>query len=523
MVNLPETVLKEVFDFLGIRERWRVRSTCKKWKFVVDTRCHPRSVCIYSTSYPYNERWCFSDQRVVEDEMIYLKFHLKANRLFDLRMEFFRNLQKVYLYHLMEKMDLFLEEASQLTRLEVLMIEESSFPSRTLSSLSLKKLSLKVYDLGGFQLNTPNLSSLILWNSHFQHSDPPVLEFGFPLKVKHLECIEFTRNLGIQLKNLETLVCVEIPFDFRLNEFKFLTRTELWSFAAFRTVANEKRRLNRMNLQVLASGFDWETVAGESLEIQEKFFCRTTMTFEKGKLALNSSFLEKADRNQWNLAGSIPCSFDLFNLEPESLISFASRIPRVFFDKFRIDRIYYSLNSLNSSLNQIDQSALVELAEKCCPSTYSVARYRLMSRGEIEQLSRIQSIKRFHGSCDIESAYCLLNLKNLEDLQIYSPKISIDFICKLFEELKFFYALYFQSPESTGLHLHINFYNYRQEGREADGIAAETLYSINYHYGPVSLTSDTGIKKDVDFKDLDELIKGVKGLREDNIVKSFFV
>ena len=515
MANLPEVVLKEIFDFLTIREMWRVRSTCKKWKFVVDTWCRPRSVCIHSTSYPYNERWCFSDQRVVEDEMIYLKFHLKTNRLFDLRMEFFRNLQKVYLYHLMEKVDLFFEEASQLTRLKVLMIEERCFPPRTLSSFSLEKLSLKVFNLGRFQLNTPNLSSLILWDiTCMLPRDPPVLEFSFPLKVKHLECTDFTHNLGSQLKNLETLVCIEILFDFQLNEFKSLTRAELWSFAAFRTVENQKRRLNRMNLQVLASGFDAETVAGEPLEIQEKFFC-SPITIEKGKLAMSSSFLEMAERNRWNLAGSIACTFDLDNLEPESLISFASKIPRAFFDKLRMGRIFFSSN-------EIDQSALVELAGRCSPSYYSASRCRL-SRSEVEKLSRIQSIKRFHGSCDIESADYLLNLKNLEDLQINSPKISIDFICKLFKELKFLYALYFESPESTSLHLYIDFYNYRTEHREADGIAADTLYSLNYYYGPFSLTRDTRVKKGMDFRVLDELIEGVKRLREDEIVQSFFV
>ena len=505
MIDFPEVVLKEVFDFLGIRDRLRMRSTCKKWKFVVDTRCHQRNVCIYTHTYPYNERWCFSDQKVAEEEMVHLKYD-HVSRAFNLRMQFFQNLQKVYLFRLEDKVDLFLEEIKHLTRLRVLLIEAFRFSYRTLNSSTLKMLSLKGYGLGNLQLNTPNLSSLALWNNRDPFNDIVNLEFGFPLKLNHLQCTEFTENLGSQLKNLETLVCNKITFDFRLNEFESLTKAELWSLEAFRTVVNEKRRLNRTNLQVLASGFKEEIVANEPPEIQEQFFCKRLQISERGRRELSRSFLEKAESNQWNMAGSIPWKFDL---NVRTFSSFASRIPRTFFEKFSIDRILY----FKESAFQIDQSALLELLARSRPREFICTSKNPLSLDGLEQLSRIQSIKVFYGFC-IEIGDCLLNLKNLEYLNINSPKISIDF-CRLFKELKLFHHLHFYSNEPTEFHLYIDFYNFSPEDREANGIPMDALYSLHYYYGSVI---GANAKIDKYFRNLDELIEGVKGLRE-----SFFI
>lgn len=95
-----------------------------------------------------------------------------------------------------------------------------------------------------------------------------------------------------------------------------------------------------------------------------------------------------------------------------------------FFDKFRIYRILYS-NNRNAA--EIDQSTLVELVERCSPSTYDAFNYRL-NRDGFERLNGIQSIKNFRGVCDIEKADYLLKLNNLEPVEIRSSTISIDFI-----------------------------------------------------------------------------------------------
>ena len=517
MADLPEVVLKETFDFLGIWERLQVRSTCKKWKFVADTLSHQRSVCIHSTGYPYNERWCFSNQRVTEGEMVHLKPDPEVNRPFDLKMKFFQNLRKVYLFYLDEKVNFFLDELNQLTRLRVLMIEEDTIQSRTLNSPSLEVLSLGGYHVGHLQLNTPNLSSLTLWNDSGPHRDPAILEFEFPLKLKHLRCTEFTHNLGSQLKSLETLVCVEIPFDFRLGEFESLAKAELWSLNAFRTVQDQKKRLNRKNLQVLASGFDGETVANNPPDIQEQFFCEISI-FYRETLILKQSFLEKAGSNQWKLAGSVPWKFKLDNFE--AFGSTEDRISQFFFcNKFRTDRIFYS----ERDEIETDQFSLVDLTERCSQKEFMTFSYTLKN-SLVERLSRIQSTLRNKGICSIKSVDCLLNLKNLESLQIYSPKLSIKFICRLFKELKHLYYLYYHSSESSGFHLHIDFYNYKPEDRVLDGIAADTLYGLHYQWrvGNIMDPRDLGQLEKMDFKNLNELIEGVKKMSEDEVAQRFF-
>lgn len=480
---------------------------------MADTLSHQRIVCIYSTSYPYNERWCFSEQRVVEDEMVYIKFDWEASRRFDLTINFFRDLQKVYLFGIMEKVDLFLQELNQLTRLKLLIIEEEEMNLETLNSSSLEKLSLKClhFSHSRIQLNTPNLSSLVFWNNNHQlNNPPPTVKFCFPLKVRHLECIEFSGNLG-QLKNLETLVCNTISFDFRLNQFKSLSRTELWSFDAFRTVQNEKRRLNRTNLQVLAPGFEEATVACETLEVQQQLFCRPFSWFEKESLELSLSFLELAERNQWNwpshLSGLISWKFFF---KDSTFVSFANKIPSVLFDKLRIDRI----SLLDRNVHET--STLVEVAEKCSVKDFGASLYRL-SRDDFERLSRIQSIKRFSGTCDSETANLLFNLKNLETVYMFSSTISIDFICRLFKELNFFSYLYFYSSDSIGLHLDITYHNYRPEHRVSNEIGLTNLYTLAYDD-----SESTVVSKDSFLKNLDELIEEVKRMKENELIQSFF-
>lgn len=67
---------------------------------------------------------------------------------------------------------------------------------------------------------------------------------------------------------------------------------------------------------------------------------------------------------------------------------------------------------------------------------------------------------------------------------------------------------------------HIDFCNFRPEDQEAD---EDTMYSLHCHYGPVCLTGDTGVTRKRYFRNMDELIEGVKGMRENEMIKSFFV
>ena len=212
MADLPVLVLSSIFDFLSIPEKLKVRSACKTWKYVIDTFSTPQSVCIYSVFRPYNKTWCFSNQRIAKKEMLRLNFNRDAVRRLEMNAAFFQNLQKVYLSETGDT-DCFLLEVSQLPRLKVLMLEEYTIAPATLSSSSLEKLFIECYEFGGIELDTPNLNSFALQGANCRdRPDCPVV-FRFPLRVKHLECPQFTSNLS-GLKNLETLVCEEIKFNF---------------------------------------------------------------------------------------------------------------------------------------------------------------------------------------------------------------------------------------------------------------------------------------------------------------------
>ena len=519
MAELPEVVLKEIFDFLGVRERLRVRSTCKKWKFVADNLSHQTSVCLYSSN-PFNKRWCFSKQKVTDDEMLYLKFTREASRPFDFRMEFFRNLRKVYLYSVSNQADRFLEEVNQLTRLKVLIIDDVRIDKfRTLNSPTLEKFALKNCNFNHLRLNTPNLSSLVLWNDiHFREDredrNRQHVEFRFPLKVKHLQCTEFRPNLR-QLKNLQTLACHTIAFEFQLNDFESLTRAELWSLEAFRMVQNEKRRLRRTKLQLFASGFDEETVTREPLEDQDQFFCSPMSTIFKGVLPLSRQFLEKAESNQWNLTDPVLWHFIL---DLNVLGSLPGRIPKEFFEKFRIRTISYLL--LPYLLRaEIDQSALVDLVERCNPSKLMFDPP--LSKDILQRLSSIQSIKLLEVHCDVENANFLLNLKNLGYLEIQSATISIDFVCRMYKELKYLFGFNFYSREFKPFNLHARFF-FRPEERDGGNDApADTLYSLSYRYG--SLVEKNAISRCMYFKSLDEFIEQAKILKENEMIASYFV
>lgn len=490
--RLPVVVLRQIFCFLDIGERLRARSTCKAWRFTVDTWFDQQSLCIYSTVYPYNERWCCSNQRVLEKEMFHLKFDRVASHRLDWKMEFFRNLQKLYLYEMGDKTEPFLEELNQVTSLKVLMIEESRIYLRKLSSSSLAWLSIKCFCCDHIELDTPNLSSLILSIDHRPEEHPGTLDFHSPRKVRHLQCIEFNSNLD-QLKGLETLACQRITFDFKLDEFQSLTRTELWSFDAFQLVRNEKNRLNRPDLQVVASGFEEGTVTSRPILVQEEFFCRFHR-LPGDDLELSESYLRRAELNKWNLLGSTPWNF---TVEYATLLPFVGKIPRNFFSKLRISSFILAQLPLNG-VPEIDQVALVELVERSQPEDLELNCE--LSEATLQRLSHIQSIKYLRVTVN-EKLDGLLGLKNLVTLKVFKARISIGFICLLFKELKLFSHLWLKPDPRFGNNpnLWVTFDNNRLE--VYDESAVEYPFSICF-------------KRKTRCRYLDELVEEVRKLGE---------
>ena len=450
MADLPVVVLGEIFDFLSIPERLRVRTTCKKWKFVIETFNSPQSLCLYSTGYPSRQRWCFSNQKVTEDEMLYLKRDYGAGHRFDPRVEFLRNLQKIYLYYIGERVGCFLQELNHLTRLKVLMIEEVKGEIKitnqpiTLSLPCLEKLSLKCSKCD-LELETPKLNSFVVWAIFNQ--DNLLVKFCFPLKVKHLECFNFTSNLS-QLKNLETLVCQEITFDFRLADFESLTRLEIWpserQLETVRRTQKERNRLNRSGLELIVSGFKEELIG---CDINK---CNNS-------LHLNESYLEQIERNRTKFVGSAPWKA---SLEIGALVQFADRIPNELFERFLNIRCIRIL--LVSPLEELGiyQSRLIEIIKRLNPE---IIRTRMNLTNEFyDQLSRIESIKKLIITIRGNNYGCLLNLKNLNFISIASETIPVDFICKMVEQLRFLSFFEF----STSTHFEFEIRTWFSKGSE---------------------------------------------------------
>lgn len=188
---------------------------------------------------------------------------------FNSRINLFDNLRKLCLYSI--RMCEFLKDLPLLKKLEVLMIPEyfnlhqkSQGPHRIeFKSSSLKKLLFKhlrrdqdgIIDL--IEFNTPSLSSLVFWDDSIPKNLISVrsVKFGYPLKIQHLECIEFGSNMN-ELKNLKTLNCQKITYPFKLDEFESLQSVELFpkedeELDYIKEIIRQKEHLKRKTPEII--------------------------------------------------------------------------------------------------------------------------------------------------------------------------------------------------------------------------------------------------------------------------------
>ena len=492
MADLPVIVLKEIFDFLSIQERLRLRSTCKAWKFVIETFNSPPSLCIYSNKYPYKERWSFFDRIVTEDEMLYLNRY--SNRRLSLKMEFFRTLQSLYLYNIDDKkVNHFLEELNSLPRLKVLMITKGRIHLKRLSLASLEKLSLEYCVVDPIKLDTPNLNSLVYKNV-LEKND--VINFRFPLRVKHLQCLSFNSNL-IQLKNLETLACKMIAPDFSLNDFKSLRRLEIWphedDLPLMRRIHEQRNRLNR-NLKLIVSGL----VSSSSNEFLATFF------------KLSSAYLEAIEGNSSKFVRpTVPWQF---GIKIETLVEYWDRVLSKFFNgcHLRIELIQHS-TVLALLENGLSLSRLIELLRKSQTSTLQIGELEpsfFSDRVDLpaefyHQIACLESLSHLSIEIRFENFDfdCLLKLKKLQTLVIKSETIPITFICKAVKQFKFFFQIELRLlSHSNPLIISIWF---------DPGLNASLPYHLEYGYSQFDVKN---------YKAVDEVIQGLNEMRESFLV-----
>lgn len=442
MADFPVLVLRKIFDFLDPRERLIARCTCRLWKFVIETFNSPQSLCVNAKGYPFNVRWCFSNQIVAKDEIIHLKDGYDPNAIhkFILGIEFFRNLQRVYLYQIGdEATDLFLNEMHHLTRLKVLMIDVYAIKRRTLSLNSLEKFSLAYYECEGIQLDTPNLNSFALW-SYFDRNDPHV-EFRYPLKVKHLLCERFTSS---ELKNLEALVCSVITFDFRLADFESLKRLEIWphkgELLQVEQIANERNRLKRNDLELIVSGFQEELVSCSRtpIDLRSRLVNGPIISFG---LHLSDEYLEKIERNPSKFVGYVPWKA---LLALRNLPKLVEKMPKELFDHFLdIHSVHMNNPSAEFEESGISVSRFIEMFQKCKPRCLNIRNERCFAQREFyEQLTRLESLTELHIRIDSkanihrENFDFFFNLQNLRKIHLNAPRLPLGFICKLIKQLK---------------------------------------------------------------------------------------
>ena len=197
MSELPDLVLLQVFRLFGITQRFRLRLVCKRWRFLVD-QVKQSNLCLYEQDFPRkNELSPNRELEVQPDEMVWINTENKAILILETT---FRKLERLFLFRI-ENLDNLIFQIDRLDRLKELCIDfPGSLLNLKLELKNLEVLSIRETDVYYLELNTPNLSTLVLW-SGFGRRQVNVL---FPEKVTFLECDDFPIDLK-QFVNLETL------------------------------------------------------------------------------------------------------------------------------------------------------------------------------------------------------------------------------------------------------------------------------------------------------------------------------
>ena len=516
---LPALVLKTVFDFVSIPEKLRMRLVCKTWRFVVDNLYSQQNLCLYFTSFPYNRRWPFSEQPVLEEEMLYRKFNPeqdpKPDPNFHLKLPFFRDLRKLFIYRVGPQIDVFLAEVGQLASLKELKIDNYHMKTRKLSSSSLERLSLYVSNFEHLEFETPNLNSicdLSLRSRSFRgRENARTLEFRFPLTVKRLVCWKFDENYS-QLQNLETLTCLKFPLNFQMNKFKSLIKLEILpsnerELQILRDLQKERTRLGRDHPQMIVSDFK------EQLVICENF---------GGILELSSAYLQQVLENSSNLVARIPRKS---NIDASTLLEWAHLIPN-FFERFQIDCI--SLRR-EGRLTDADQCDLVELIRRSRPRCLSIYDLNGLKSEFYQKISLCESIKILNMKPPAEPIDYnqLLNLRNLEVLRLHyhnsTEKIPLDFISKLFVQLKFLCEFDFNSNWGKSLdwgsRITISYEPLPLSIEDPESYAHKLAFPYDLSFGeePLFLT-------DLDYcRDLDELVHKIHRMVDHKVIRNCLI
>ena len=197
MSEMPDLVLLKIFGFFGISQRFRLRLVCKRWRFLVD-QVKQRNLCFYGFNFPReNDLSPNRELEVQSDEMVWTEKEVN----FNFETTFFRKLERLFLCHIERPVN-WIFQINQLECLKELTIAGIFLESIETLKLELKNLevlSLRESYFYSLELNTPHLSTLVLWKTRRK------VKVLFPEKVTFLECEDFIIDLK-PFVNLETLL-----------------------------------------------------------------------------------------------------------------------------------------------------------------------------------------------------------------------------------------------------------------------------------------------------------------------------
>lgn len=467
MDELPVVVLQEVIICLNLQERLKCKLISKKWKFAVETAAGPRSLCIYQSNFPCRVQWCFTGSEVIVEETVFLK--PKEFHDFNTRINLFSNLRKLCLYRI-EMYD-FLNDLHLLKNLKILMIkdfytytytrqldEDSDYRiNLTFESDSLEKLSfepiktLPLQSIESIDFNTPNLSSLSLWTNSNVETNLSI-KFCSPLKLRHLECIEFDSNMSA-LTNLETLNCLKIVCPFRLENFASLQKLDLFprqddELDYIKGLIDQRKQLERTNLEIIVCGFKDLLIAYKP---KYQLYARS--------FKLDKHFLSQIAKHPTKFVGRIPWEF---KLDFPAFYETFEEIPKDLFCNHTPNIYSVSVWSENSTseITLFHPAYVLELVTQSRPCSVTIFDYEF-DKEFYQRLSSIQSIKELTvntPSFEKSDYDCFLNLKNLRQFFIDTHQVPMDFILAIFK-LKFMLEVMFYLKFATvGIHREKNCY-----------------------------------------------------------------
>lgn len=441
--ELPLLVLQEIFSFLSWPDRLKCKGVSKQWKFVIETAGAP-PLCLYTREFPGKLKWCFSDRDVLSEDTVYLdpdKFGRLSSKI-----KLFRGLQKLCLFRV--ELSQVLKDLHLLRELKVLMIHhcwKKTDENITLNLSCLEKFSLKeshffqMFD--SIDFNTPNLSSLVVWNGAGLSSQAPTelkIKFRFPLQIRHLECVLFDSNLCV-LRNLESLICQKIVCPFTLEDFGSLRILELFprkenELEYIRAIMDEKRRIKRDRLEIIVCGFKDLCVTFQPEDQEDQVHSRS--------FDLNEHYLREVAEHPDKLVGHIPWEVVCWWSFPAFYRIFRE-IPENFIKKIvNFNEIRIGDSKRRRKMKCPNSTYVLQLLAQSRPKRVIISYD--FDREFYKQLVSIKSIEELNVNARYENLDfdLFLELQNLRSLRVRTEKLPIEFISKIFQ-LKFMRSFVF--------------------------------------------------------------------------------